>query len=192
VGLLRLIPLGPAGGLHLDVALFWNEFEDLIEPKFVRLTNPSRVGFQFINLTEARIRGLDASVEGAWLDDRLTVNLSYTYLNADDLGEEKTLSYRPPHLFKVALDGRPYGPLTAGLDFRYASTPDGVDSDFARFVPDADFLVDTRVLDVRLGVRMSRLRLAFIVKNALDYYYLLRPALLAPPRQFILRFQADF
>ncbi len=191
LGIKHLWPVRPMMGLSLDAAAFWNNYTDLIEPTFVRLTNPSRVGFQFLNLTEARIRGLDASLEGAWRGDRLTFRIAYTYLDADDTENDVTLSFRPRHLAKAATDIRLTRRFSAGLDYRYAQRPDAIDSDFSRFVPDADVLVDTRVLDVRLGVNVGPVRTTFLVKNALDYVHLLRPALLGPPRQFVLQVAAD-
>ncbi len=186
-GLRALFPLASTTGAQLDLALFWNAYENLIEPKFIA----DRRAFQFVNLTRARIRGLEASVDAGLADERVRVRLGYTFLDAEDLTEHLPLPFRPRHLFLASFDARVAGPVEAGLDFRFASRPERVDSDFTRFVPDADRLVDTRVLDLRLGVRRGGLHAALLIKNALEYYYLERPAYLAPPRHFILRLQAD-
>ncbi len=188
VGLRSLVPLSRTSGAQFDLALFWNAYENLIEPKFV----PDMRAFQFVNLTRARIRGLEASVDAGLAGERVKVRLGYTFLDADDLTDRLPLPFRPRHLFIASFDARVAGPFEAGFDFRFADRPERVDSDFTRFVPDADLLVDTRVLDLRLGVRRRGLRAALLVKNALEYYYLERPAYLAPPRHFILQLQADF
>jgi len=188
VGLRGLLPLAPGSGVQLDAAIFWNEFTGLIEPKFV----PAVQAFQFINLTQARIRGLEAALDVSALDDRLKLRIGYTLLDAQDQTTDQPLAYRPRHLLLTALDARVYGSIDAGLDYRYASRPSRVDSDFVLFVRDADLLVATRVLDLRLSARLGGFRAGLLLKNALQYYYLERPALLAPPRHLLLQLQADF
>ncbi|GIV60476.1 MAG: hypothetical protein KatS3mg043_1565 [Rhodothermaceae bacterium] len=184
-GLRTLLPLSRTGGIRLDLALFWNDLANLIEPKFV----PERRAFQFVNLTRARIRGLEAALDLDLADERVRTRLGYTFLDANDRTAGAPLPFRPRHLLLASLDARLIGPLEAGFDYRFASRPERVESDFARFVPDADLLVDTRVLDLRLAVRHDGLHLAFLVKNALEYYYLERPAYLAAPRNYTLRLQ---
>ena len=66
-----------------------------------------------------------------------------------------------------------------------------MDTDFARFVRDADRLVPVRVVDVRLAVRGERYRVAILAQNALEYYHLERPAYLGPPRRFTLQVRYD-
>lgn len=191
LGLRGLLPGREQSGLRFDAALFWNTFTGLIEPRFVAALQ----SFQFVNLTEARIRGAETSLDAALADNRVQVRLGYTWLDADDLTDAtqvQPLVYRPQHLLLTALDGRLYGRLALGLDYRFASLPERVDSDFSRFVRDADLLVATRVVDVRLSVQGPRHRVAVLLKNALDYYYLERPAYLAPPRHLILQLQTTF
>lgn len=171
--------------VNLDVALFWNDYRRLVEPKFV--TDPDRQGtlrpgFQFVNLTRARIRGLEATSSYS-VSRRSSVQASYTLLDARDLTEDRSLAFRSAHLLKVTADVTVAGGLAVGLDYRYASRPDRVDTDFARFVPDADVMVPAHVVDVRTAISWRALTVAVHVLNALDYYYLERPAYLAPPRQ---------
>ncbi|GIV62093.1 MAG: hypothetical protein KatS3mg044_0959 [Rhodothermaceae bacterium] len=180
-----LVPLAPGAGLRLDVALFWNTFTNLIEPRFVA----EQRAFQFVNLTRARIRGVETTLEAYLGDGRLRGRLAHTYLDTRDRTLGTPLPFRPRHLALASADARLTGSLEAGFDVRYATRPDRVDSDFARFVPDADLLVDTRVLDLRLHARVGAFHLTFLVRNALAYYYLERPAYLAPPRNYTLRLQ---
>ncbi len=188
VGVRGLVLLGKKDGLQADVALFWNEFENLVEPKLI----PEKSAFQFVNLTRARVRGFEVALDAALLADRLQLRFGYTFLDGDDLELDVPLSFRPPHLIKTGFDAQLYGHLDLGLDYRFAAAPERIDSDFVSFVPDADVLEETHIVDTRIGTRWRWVRVAFHVKNALEYYALARPALLAPPRHYQLQVQVDF
>lgn len=176
------------GGLTLraDAAAFWTDYARLVEPKFVARAQ----SFQFVNLTRARVRGAEASAEAR--AGALTARLAYTFLDADDLTDARALAFRSRHLVQLAAGARLRPWLEAGLDYRYASRFERVDTDFARFVLDAETAVSTRVLDLRLSLGGERLQATFLLKNALDYYYVERPALLAPPRHLVVQVQAAF
>ncbi len=188
VGLKGRIARGTAGLILSDVAVFWNEYWNLIEPKLVS----SLQAFQFVNLTRARIRGAEATLEWVLPIRRLKVRAGYTFLDADDLMVDLPLAFRSAHLFVMSVDGHIAGPIEMGADFRFISKPERLDTDFSRFVKDADLLVNTRVFDVRASATFDRLRLSLIVNNATDYYYLERPALLGAPRRGTLQLQYDF
>ena len=177
-----------AGLVRADVAVFINEYWNLIEPKLV----PSLQAFQFVNLTRARIRGAEITVEWMFPVRNLTFRSGYTFLDADDLTENEPLSFRSAHLLVLSLDSRVYGPFAIGADFRYISQPERLDTDFSRFVADADLLVDTRVLDARASITLGGFRCSIIVNNLTEYYYLERPALLGAPRRVSLQLQYDF
>ncbi|MDX1429098.1 MAG: TonB-dependent receptor, partial [Rhodothermales bacterium] len=180
-------------GLEWDVAAFWNTYDNFIEPRFVNGVSSEGervVGFQFINLEESRIAGAELNVSGVLLDERLRVSVGYTYLDTNDPSGEE-LPYRPRHLVVTGATMRLRTWLEAGLDYRFASIPDKIDSDFAIFVPDASVLETTHVTDARLIATVRRLSVSLILSNAFDYYYLERPALLAPPRSATLKLQLD-
>ena len=80
-----------------------------------------------------------------------------------------------------------FEPIRAGADFRFTSEPERVETDFARFVTDADIMVDTRVLDLRLSTEHGPLKLAVLINNVLEYHYVDRPALLGQPRKFTVQ-----
>ena len=187
-GLRGLYPFmsGRAGAL-IDVALFWNDYRHLVEPMFVA----QEQAFQFVNLTKARIRGLEASIEARTPNEDYAFRVGYTYLDARDLSADLPLVFRSRHLVKTSLDALVYGPFEIGIDYRFASQPNRVDSDFSLFVRDAETLVDTHVVDIRLMADFDRFSVSFITNNAFEYYYLERPALLAPPRHYILRIQTN-
>ncbi len=178
---------GLLGPVALDGAVFWTDFRRLVEPVFV--AEAGRQGFQFVNLTRARIRGLEVGAEVPVPSNRGLLRVSYQLLDARDLSENRALVFRSRHLVQATLD-LAAGRWSAGADARYSSRPDRVDSDFARFVPDADQLVSTRVLDLRAGARWRAFTATLLVRNALDYYYAERPAILAPPRSLALQLTA--
>ncbi|MBX2821886.1 MAG: TonB-dependent receptor [Rhodothermaceae bacterium] len=189
VGLRNLLTFGDSStSLLFDVAFFWNEFDHLIETAFV----PSRSAFQFVNLTSARIQGLESSIESTLFDDAVRLRVGYTYLDAEDLDQDRPLSFRAKHQISSSIDATVWQRIMAGVDFRYLSRPESVNSDFALFVPDAETLIDTQVLDARLGYKAANWRAMFILRNALEYYYMERPALLAPPRHAIIQLEASF
>ncbi len=186
---------GPAT-IRWDVAAFAYRLDDLIEPRFVRANlddGSAALGFQFINVPSGRVGGLEStlSVES---EEGVQLRLGYTYLASEDRATGLELPFRSRHLVvatsEYGLAIPRVGRLSLGLDFRFASRPNELDADFARFVPDADVLVDTRVFDVFVGWAARRTNIRLGVKNALDYYYLERPALLAPPRNIRLQVSA--
>lgn len=176
----------PSLSLSADVAGFWTHYRRLVEPVFFAELQ----AFQFVNLTSARVRGLEAEAQVGAASGRWTLRAGYQFLDADDLTSEEPLAFRSRHLATVAATADLWRGVYGGLDARLASAFERVDSDFARFVPDADVTTPIRVLDARLGVRAGRLGAALIVRNVLDYYYVERPAILAPPRSLVVQLSA--
>lgn len=195
LGGIGLLPLPRGGGIQLDVALFWNDYWNLVEPKFVAGgsgSGTSETGFQFVNLTRARIRGMETTAEIITLNQRLRGRVGYTLLDARDLTEHRPLVFRSRDLVKAALEGMVAPFLSVGVDYRYAGRPERVDSDFARFVPDAELTVPIHVLDLRTSLRWRKFETVLILNNALEYYYVERPAILAPTRHLIVQISARF
>ncbi len=190
----RLLGSTRLGSFRLDAAGFWNDYEDLIEPKLARITEPGvqpKLGFQFVNLTRARIRGVEITLDASAINDRANLKGGYTFLDSKDLDLGTELPFRPKHLFTAGMDAHVWRFLEAGLDFRYAATPDRVDTDFIRFVPDADILVPTKVTDVWIAASDGPARFSIHANNVFDYYYLERPAFLAAPRNYVLQLTVD-
>lgn len=80
--------------LRLDAALFYNRFDDLIEPSPV----PGELfTFQFQNVAEARVAGLDAGAQIGIFDDRLGFRANYLFLDTRDERTGDPLPYRSPH-----------------------------------------------------------------------------------------------
>ncbi len=180
--------------LDTDIALFWNEYNNLVEPRFV----PSLAAFQFINLTEARIRGVETTLRFLIDGGRHRINLGYTFLDHRDLTEDAPLVFRSNHQFVSGAElSLPFG-FQFGIDYRFFSKPERVDSDFSRFVVDADQFVAVHVVDARISRNFSLasgkadLLFTAYVNNALQYYYTERPAYLAEPRNFAFSAQIRF
>jgi iron complex outermembrane receptor protein len=166
--------------MRLDLALFWTEARDLIEPTLV--TSGPTPQIQLQNVAQARIAGLDATVLAAPLPDRLTASLGYTYLYARRRAAgggsfDEPLAFRPRHLLTLAADYA-LAPFSLGADFRYASRPERIELD--GFVDPRRVAV--KVLDLRAGWRREPLDVRLLVTNALGYMYNLVPETLAPVR----------
>lgn len=179
--------LGPFGTFRLDAALFWTTYDRLVEAEFIA----SESAFQFVNLTDARTRGAEIQLD---VDLPLGVegHAAYTFVDADDLTAGEPLAFRAQHLVHLSSTLPLPRRLTAAIDYRYASRPERVQTDFARLVEDAETMVDTHVLDLRLMARRGPLRAILLLRNALNYHYVERPAILAPPRELVLRLEARF
>jgi outer membrane receptor for ferrienterochelin and colicins len=79
--------------LRLDAALFYNEFDDLIEPSPV---SGQFFTFQFQNVAQARVAGLDSGVEVGLLGDMLGIRANYLFLSTKDERTGEPLPYRSP------------------------------------------------------------------------------------------------
>ncbi|NNE70367.1 MAG: TonB-dependent receptor [Rhodothermales bacterium] len=172
--------------LETDVATFVSDYYDFIEPRLVTALR----AFQFINLEKARITGTEISAEASRQDTR--VRFGYTLLDSEDRETGLPLPSRSRHQLTTGMEtGLPAG-FSVGADLRLMSAAEHVDTDFALFVQDADLLVPMRVVDLRASYRRGPINATLLLNNAFDYYYLERPAYLAPPRHVQLRLQATF
>ena len=171
----------------VDAALFLSQYRELIEPKFA----PERRSFRFANFTRARIRGGELELRARLAPGRVSLYAGYTWLDAQDLEINEPLAFRSTHLLKAGGDWK-IGPIEVGADFRWASDPKRVDSDFALFVPDAELSTAIQVLDARIGSSWRGVSATLHIRNALNYHYLSRPALLGAPRHAFLQISTRF
>jgi iron complex outermembrane receptor protein len=166
--------------LRLDAALFWTEAHDLIEPQAL-LVPPDTIKIQLQNVVRARLSGLDATIIGAPIPNRLITTVGYTYLSTRRrlAGDTTTgpLAFRPRHLLTLGADYT-VGDLGAGADFRYASRPERIELE--GFVDPRR--VPVKVLDLRASWTPGPIELRLLVANALNYIYNLVPETLAPVR----------
>jgi outer membrane receptor for ferrienterochelin and colicins len=165
--------------LALDAALFWNRYQNLIEPTLV--TGGTEI--QFANVTRARVRGLDLTARAAGLaGGHLSATLGYTLLDARDLTLDLPLAFRPRHQAMLSVDWLMdlggAGDLAAGFDARVSSSPERVE------IFESDPRVAARTLDVRATWRRRGVALVAKVENLFNYTYTLVPRTLEPPRTY--------
>jgi outer membrane receptor for ferrienterochelin and colicins len=165
--------------MEVDAALFWNEYENLIEPGLVA----GGTQIQFSNVTRARVRGLDVTARAAALaGGHLTTAVAYTYLDARDLAQNLPLAFRPRHLATLSADWlfalSRAGELTAGFDARTSSSPARVE------IFESDRRVAARTVDIRAVWRRGGLALVAKVENVFNFAYTLVPRTLEPPRTY--------
>jgi iron complex outermembrane receptor protein len=193
-GMTYITPILNLFSVKADLTGFWNEYRRLVEPTFVE----ELAAFQFVNVTKARIRGVEASISASTLDQNHHVKLGYTYLNTTDRELNQPLLYRSNHLFNASANSAITNWMEMGLDFRAASPPERVDTDFSLFVPDADVFPAQYITDVRFRFLVPKvydrldLNASFLINNLFDYYYVERPAIFAPPRNFQIVIEALF
>ncbi len=171
------------GFVSWDISVFRNTYEGFIEPRLV----PAEQAFQFINLPQARIVGVESMLE--WQSDTgfLHLSLGYTWLHTEETKSGEELPFRPNHQVVSTIEVQATRTIRIGLDGRWISEPGRLETDFARFVTDADMMVDTRVLDFRTSTKQGPFTFALIVNNILEYHYVDRPAILGEPRRFTIQ-----
>lgn len=170
----------------LDAAAFQSDFDNLIEPGFTA----SGRG-QFMNVTKARVRGVELSAKASLWERMLTLGISYTYVYPRDISKNDILKYRPRHLvYANALVS--FDLFTFGLDFRYISRMERIDDEFVRLgiVRDGDQRVAAYVTDVRASADFTTLGIPLSatlnVTNIFQYYYVELIGNLMPPRNTVL------
>ena len=193
-GITYISPILDTFSLKAELTSFWNEYRRLVEPTFVN----ELAAFQFVNVTRARIRGVEASLSVSTLDRNHQVKLGYTYLNTTDRELNQPLLYRSKHLLNGSANSVITDWVEAGIDFRAASPPERVDTDFSLFVPDAEVFPTQYITDIRFKFQVPPVyegldvNASFLINNLFDYYYVERPAIFAPPRNFQIVIEALF
>jgi len=162
----------PFNLLNLDLAVFQNEYYDMIEPGI----DPVDGLVFFSNLIRARIQGLEASTIFYFLPNELSLSLNYTYLWARDLETGKALRYRPRHVFYSGLDFRKWN-FELGINFRYTNRVEEIDDELVDLgiVVDGDQRVPVYTTDIKLGYNLvsfeAPLNLYLNIKNIFNYNY---------------------
>ena len=178
----------------LDVALFQNEYWEMIEPKAVR--SEGETVFQFDNVTRSRIRGAEAGLKFALPGRVISGSLGYTYVYPrrgkiahprrirlleafGRLEDDEPLAYRSRHCLLSSLS-LCHKTCTIGGDFRYASRLEKV------MVYPSEERVAQYVVDVRGGIELGKVRVLAKIENLLQYHYTEVERTLAPIRSYTL------
>jgi len=143
----------------VDGALFQSDYDGLIGPA----SAPGQpFVFQFRNVQRARVRGADLSARASVVPDVAALQLSYLYLDSQDLNTGLPLPYRSAHSVTATLDL--LGGLV-GLDARYRSRVQQV------LAFPLDPRGDITVVDLRLGYRLFDTIFQAKVSNLTQSHY---------------------
>ncbi len=184
----------------LDLALFWNTFEGLIEARPDPLLGQRSAATSFRNISRARIKGLEIEEQIA-LPYGLKWRTAYTFLDAveflaideilppycrEDLvpGKQAPLPYRSRHQLTTGLIAA--GKTNRmGATLRYLSRFQRVSGLFSECRRDHRpvFLVDAF-----FSRRLGSLEVNFRVDNLLQYHYILTERKIRPMRRISLGF----
>jgi outer membrane receptor for ferrienterochelin and colicins len=165
----------------LDIALFRNEYEDLIEPIVSSVTG--KVSFQ--NITKASIQGFETGLKYQVLSGLVSGSISYTYMDPYDEIEKSILKFRSKHLLYINTDIN-YNHFAFGMDYRYISKIEKIDALLAKVIKSSQVRVPIHVVDFRAEYNFSNIKLLFNINNALNYNYVEVVGNLAPIRNFAL------
>ncbi len=187
----------------VDLALFWNTYDGLIEARPEPLEDSGVARARFRNISRARVRGIEVE-QRATLPRGLQLKVAYTYLDAIEFledgtplppfcqeglvpGEEAPLPFRPRHAASAGLASF-LGSYRGGIDFRYMSRFERVSGLFAEC--DRDHL-PVYLVDVFAGRSLGRLQLTLRVDNLLQYHYLLTERKVRPTRTLTFAVSGD-
>ena len=154
------------GRVWLDAAVFQSSYQNLIEPE-VAPGNFTFSEFQFRNVTDARIRGLDAGTKVDVVPDLVALSLTYLYLDTRNLTHHSPLygaplPYRSKHNVTTSVDL--LGGL-CGLDVQYRSRVERVE------LYESDPRTPITLVDLRLGYRWRGVILEAKASNIFQSHY---------------------
>ncbi len=179
--------------LHIDASVFYNYMNDLIEPTFD--TKLPDAPIKFMNITKARISGLELSIKTI-LFDFLNFNSSITLMDPKDLTLNETLKYRSKFLWYNSIS-LPFKYFEIQADYRYMSRVVNVDQTLGLRIKNFDSRVPVHIVDFRLLCNLYNfsslpLRIGINAKNLLNYYYTEIPGNLGATRHLSLMIEGSF
>ena len=163
----------PTSKIYLDVAGFLSDYWDLIEPE------PDETQtIQFVNVTRARISGIETNLEYTPLSRNLAFNIGYTLMNPRDLDIKADLAYRSKHIFtgSVTYD---IGAFSLGTDYRYISRLLQV-----KLYPNDD-RVAQKVLNMRISCHVGKTTLTLNANNVFNHNHTQMERTIMPIRHFV-------
>ena len=139
--------------IFLDIALFQNNFYDLIEAVLIR----TQFVIQFNNVTRARIRGVEFGIKADMFNRFLTTDISYTYIDPVDLSQNTILKFRPRNLFYASVTAH-YRQWQVEMNYRYVSRVEAIDENLVRLAPivDGDYRVPCSVIDAGITYNLDK------------------------------------
>ena len=179
--------------VFLDLALFQNNFYDLIEAG----VNPTQFVIQFNNVTRARIRGFEFGIKADMFNRFLTTDVSYTYIDPIDLSQNTVLKFRPRNLFYASVTAQ-YRRWQTEVNYRYVSRVEAIDENLVRLAPivDGEYRVACNVIDAGITYNLTNLGLplsiGLTIKNLTNYYYVELLGNLAPLRTYYVSVEGSW
>lgn len=174
--------------LQFDIALFHNDFYDLIEPN---VFSDSLVKINFKNITQAEIEGFEISMFTKMFDHSLSFDAHYNYNWAVDRNTGTFLRFRPRHIASVNAS-MTLPVFIVGADYRFISRIEQIDEKLVDLAPIANgrqrvaiHVVDARIITDVADIGFP-LRASLNVNNLLGYNYNELIGNVSPPRHFVL------
>jgi outer membrane receptor protein involved in Fe transport len=149
----------PRRNIRLEGALFYSDYDDLIGPGIA----PGQIFvFQFQNVSQARVSGLDFGIRASFANDMVDVQGSYLYLDSEDLATGQPLPYRSRHNVTGTLN------LLRGLlgaDLRFRSRVEAV------LAFPADPRGNITTVDLRAAYRVGAVAIQAKARNLFNTFY---------------------
>jgi outer membrane receptor for ferrienterochelin and colicins len=184
--------------ISMDGALFWSEYEDLVEARPDPLAISPVPVARFRNLSKARVRGAELATQAA-LPLGMRWRVGYTFLDAVEFlardvilppfcstdltpGKSAPLPYRSRHQLTTELEAT-WRNVTIGGGFRYLSRFERVSGLFPECRRDFQPIYLTDLFARR---RLGPVELNLRVDNLLQYHYVLTERKIRPTRRLSL------
>jgi iron complex outermembrane receptor protein len=201
----------------LDAAIFRSRYQDMIEFNIrgfgfraINIGDTQIDGFEITAAGRGEILGIPVSLLAGYtyVDPRFDQfdnnqppagqERTQAQINANNSSsDENVLKYRSRHLIKLDLQAD-YKGAFFGIEGFYNSQFEAIDAAFFLFIRGLqDFREEHdngfTVVNFRAGYHFSdRVKLSFLLNNALNAEYATRPGLLEPPRNLTMRLDFDF
>ncbi len=173
--------LHPSPFIFIDIAGFWSDYWDLIEPE------PDETQtVQFINVTRARIKGIETHVKYMpWFIKGLNFDIGYTYMDPQDLDINDVLAYRSRHIVNTSILWQ-LGFMEAGLDYIFVDRLENV-----KVYPN-DERVSQKTMNARLGFRYGSYSIFLNGNNILNHSHTQMERTLLPIRNYVISVSTSF
>ncbi|HUI10234.1 MAG TPA: TonB-dependent receptor [Bacteroidota bacterium] len=179
--------------LSFDAAIFRSDITNLIEPGLT--VSGGNLQLQWRNVTQARVQGVETTLEAALPGLGAACEAGYTYVYPEDVTQHDILKYRPRHVLHAGARWKG-GCLSASADFRYSSRIERIDDQLvdAGVIPDGDQRVPIYVTDVRGAVEFTLggvpLAASLIVNNVFQHNYVELIGNVMPPRTYMIAIES--
>ncbi len=197
-----------------DMALFWMEYQNMIEftfgvykPDSVDIPTLDDIGFKSLNVGKVRITGIEIDLTGNGHIGNVPLKLfmGYTYMNPQDLSADTVaiLKYRYKHSFKGDVEFN-FKRFSTGISFIYQSFMERIDKAFEEKILGVEIFPGLKeyreknntgavVFDLRASYQFTpATRVSLIGKNIFNKEYMGRPGDIQPPRSITLQVLVDF